>query len=309
MLKKLLIVALLTATVGGSAAPAHAYTWSSGSYSTKYASSPTYRYSSSGSYSGSTNSSGSYQRPTYSTGSTYQKSTSQSVAGLKYGSTGTSVKRVQGYLKALGYNLRTENGRFGYYTLKAVLDFQKKNGLSATGVVDSATEAKLQAAASGQSNPSQPTQPTRPTTPTTPSQPTPPSSGTEVRGLSQDEQQMLNLVNQERTKRGLAPLKVDMELVKLARMKSKDMIDNNYFSHSSPTYGSPFTMMKNAGIAYRTAGENLAGARTATGAHTNLMNSSGHRANILHGKYTHIGIGIVDGGPYGKMFTQMFVGR
>lgn len=303
MLKKLLIVALLTATVGGSVVPAHAYTWRSGSYSIANSSSPTYRYSSSGSNSGSTNSSGSYQRSTYSTGSTYQKSKSQSVTGLKYGSTGTDVKRIQGYLKELGYDLRTEDGRFGYYTLKAVLDFQKKNGLSATGVVNDATEAKLQVVTSGEGKPAQPTIPTQP------SQPTSPSSGSKVYGLTQDEQQMLNLVNQERIKRGLAPLQVDLELVKLARMKSQDMIDNNYFSHSSPTYGSPFTMMNNAGIVYGAAGENLAGASSATSAHTNLMNSSGHRANILNEKFTHIGIGIVNGGPYGKMFTQMFIGR
>ncbi|MEW6624272.1 MAG: CAP domain-containing protein [Bacillota bacterium] len=125
--------------------------------------------------------------------------------------------------------------------------------------------------------------------------------------LTADEQKMLNLVNQERTKAGLQPLTVHPELVKLARLKSEDMIKNKYFAHQSPTYGSPFDMMKAAGIKYSAAGENLAGAPTVETAHTNLMNSSGHRANILNAKYTHIGIGIVDGGPYGKMFTQMFI--
>jgi len=102
---------------------------------------------------------------------------------------------------------------------------------------------------------------------------------------------------------------MDMELVKLARMKSKDMTDNNYFAHNSPTYGSPFDMMKNYGIKYTYAGENLAGNQSVEAAHKSLMNSSGHRANILKAEYNYIGIGIVNGGPYGKMFTQLFVGR
>jgi uncharacterized YkwD family protein len=146
-----------------------------------------------------------------------------------------------------------------------------------------------------------PTQPA-PTKPE-PTQPTPQPSG-----LTAEEQQMVNLVNAERAKAGLKPLAVDMHLVKLARMKSQDMINKNYFSHQSPTYGSPFDMMKREGITYRTAGENLAGASTVTRAHDLLMQSSGHRKNILNPAFTHIGIGIVKGGPYGTMFTQMFIG-
>lgn len=84
------------------------------------------------------------------------------------------------------------------------------------------------------------------------------------------------------------------------------MISNNYFSHTSPTYGSPFDMMKQFGVSYRTAGENLAGAGSVEAAHKNLMNSSGHRANILNGNYRAAGIGIVAGGPDGKMFVQLF---
>ncbi len=128
-------------------------------------------------------------------------------------------------------------------------------------------------------------------------------------GLTAAEQQMLNLVNQERAKAGLKPLQADAQLTKLARMKSQDMINRGYFDHNSPTYGSPFDMMKSYGVSYRTAGENIAGNRSVQAAHTALMNSSGHRANILNPNYTHIGIGIVEGGPYGMMFTQMFVGR
>lgn len=138
--------------------------------------------------------------------------------------------------------------------------------------------------------------------------PDPPASPSpEESILSADEQQMLNLVNQERKQSGLNELKIHEGLVKLARLKSKDMIDLGYFAHQSPTYGSPFDMMRNTGIAYSYAGENLAGASTVARAHTSLMNSPGHRANILNPNYTHVGIGIVNGGNYGKMFTQMFI--
>jgi uncharacterized YkwD family protein len=125
--------------------------------------------------------------------------------------------------------------------------------------------------------------------------------------LTVDEQKMVVLVNKERTDRGLQPLQVDMSLVKVARMKSQDMITNNYFAHQSPKYGSPFDMMKAEGIKYTFAGENIAGASTVDIAHNALMNSPGHRANILNDKYTHVGIGIVKGGPYGMMFSQEFI--
>jgi uncharacterized YkwD family protein len=123
------------------------------------------------------------------------------------------------------------------------------------------------------------------------------------------EQKMVTLVNQERVKAGLQELKVDNTLVQLARMKSQDMIDKNYFGHTSPTYGSPFDMMKKAGVSYYTAGENLAGAGSVESAHASLMASSGHRANILNARYNHFGVGIAVGGPYGNMFTQLFIGR
>lgn len=129
-----------------------------------------------------------------------------------------------------------------------------------------------------------------------------------VNDLQADEQKMLDLVNQERIKAGLQPLEADLELVRLARLKAQDMIDNSYFAHTSPTYGSAFDMMQAAGVHYRYAGENLAGAESVLSAHTNLMNSSGHRANILNANYTRVGIGSVSGGPYGKTFVQMFNG-
>lgn len=150
----------------------------------------------------------------------------------------------------------------------------------------------------------EPTPPEPEPTPPEP-EPTPPVPGQSI--LSADELQMFDLVNEERKQRGLNELKIHEDLVNLARLKSRDMIDLGYFSHQSPTYGSPFDMMRNAGVAFSYAGENLAGASTVSRAHTSLMNSPGHRANILNENYTHVGIGIVDGGPYGKMYTQMFI--
>lgn len=139
-----------------------------------------------------------------------------------------------------------------------------------------------------------------------PAEPNPAETETSESNLNIDEQNMLALVNQERAKAGLQSLQSDPELVKLARMKAQDMIDNNYFSHTSPTYGSPFDMMQVAGVRYHYAGENLAGASTVDIAHTSLMNSSGHRDNLLNANYNKAGIGVVSGGPYGKMFVQMF---
>lgn len=127
--------------------------------------------------------------------------------------------------------------------------------------------------------------------------------------LSEEETEMLRLVNSERAKAGLRPLAANADLTKLARLKCQDMMNRGYFGHNSPTYGSPFDMIKGAGIAYRTAGENLAGAPTVASAHQSLMNSDGHRRNILNGSFTEVGIGAVSGGPYGMMFCQMFIGR
>jgi uncharacterized YkwD family protein len=134
---------------------------------------------------------------------------------------------------------------------------------------------------------------------------TPPSE-VEQSVLTQEEQQMVDLVNQERVERGLAPLKVNERLIEVARVKAQDMIDQQYFSHQSPTYGSPFDMLAQFNVTYRTAGENLAGNQTVEAAHQALMNSEGHRANILSPNYGEVGVGIIEGGPYGKMFVQLF---
>jgi len=129
-------------------------------------------------------------------------------------------------------------------------------------------------------------------------------------GLSTLEREMVEYVNGERVKAGLNPLQVDIQLSNVARVKSQDMVDNGYFAHNSPTYGSPFEMMRDFGIRYRAAGENIAKNSSVTAAHEALMNSEGHRANILNQNFTHIGIGIVDsGGIGGIIITQMFITR
>ena len=120
------------------------------------------------------------------------------------------------------------------------------------------------------------------------------------------EHEVVRLVNEIRQQNGLNPLTENWELSRVARYKSQDMLDNRYFSHTSPTYGSPFQMIKAFGLSYRTAGENIAKGYAAPQAVVNgWMNSSGHRANILNVSYTQIGIGYVAQGNY---WTQMFVG-
>ena len=118
------------------------------------------------------------------------------------------------------------------------------------------------------------------------------------------ETEVVQLVNEIRVSYGLKPLIHDWELSRVARYKSQDMKDLGYFSHTSPTYGSPFNMMKGFGISYKTAGENIAkGYPTPKAVVDAWMNSSGHRANILNSSYTHIGVGYVASGNY---WTQMF---
>jgi uncharacterized YkwD family protein len=125
--------------------------------------------------------------------------------------------------------------------------------------------------------------------------------------VSAFEQQVLDLTNQERAKIGVPALNLDVELSKVAREKSRDMQAKGYFDHNSPTYGSPFDMMKKFGVSYRTAGENIAmGQQSPQEVVTAWMNSEGHRKNILNANYTHIGIGHVAQGNY---WTQMFIGK
>ena len=131
---------------------------------------------------------------------------------------------------------------------------------------------------------------------------------TDVQVDAEAETRMLELLNAERVKAGLKPLLADDKLRDVARQHSQEMFRLGYFAHISPTDGSPADRLKRAGIAFATAGENLAYAPTVEVAHSGLMASPGHRRNILTPEFTRVGIGVVRGGLYGRMFTQNFSG-
>jgi uncharacterized protein YkwD len=120
------------------------------------------------------------------------------------------------------------------------------------------------------------------------------------------ESEMLVMVNEERAKVGLHPLQADPEIREVARAHSKDMFARGYFSHVNPDGKDPFDRIRAAHVRFISAGENLAMARTLRIAHRGLMNSPGHRANILQKSFGRVGIGILDGGMYGIMITQNF---
>ena len=125
---------------------------------------------------------------------------------------------------------------------------------------------------------------------------------------STEAEAVLNLVNQERAKQGLKPLTLSDKLTSIANTKAADMRDKNYFSHTSPTYGSPFDMLHEFGVSYSSAGENIAaGQKTPEQVMNDWMNSSGHRANILNKNYTELGVGYVTGGSYGTEWVQLFI--
>ena len=120
------------------------------------------------------------------------------------------------------------------------------------------------------------------------------------------ESEVIRLVNEVRRENGLKALTANWELSRVARYKSQDMLNKGCFSHTSPTYGTPFQMIKAFGLSFRTAGENIArGYPTPQAVVNGWMNSSGHRANILNASYTQIGVGYVAQGNY---WTQMFIG-
>lgn len=126
--------------------------------------------------------------------------------------------------------------------------------------------------------------------------------------LGSYEQQVVNLVNKERAAAGLPALKVNTKLSAVAEKKAEDMRDKNYFSHTSPTYGSPFDMMRQFGISYSTAGENIAkGQRTPAEVMNGWMNSPGHKANILNSSYTEIGVGYVTDSNGNTYWVQQFI--
>jgi uncharacterized YkwD family protein/spore coat assembly protein SafA len=122
------------------------------------------------------------------------------------------------------------------------------------------------------------------------------------------ENEVIRLVNIERSKRGLQTLRANWELCRVARYKSQDMINKNYFSHTSPTYGSPFKMMETFGIRFSAAGENIAmGQRSAQEVMNSWMNSPGHRSNILSATYSEIGVGLAKSSSGRLYWTQMFI--
>ena len=132
------------------------------------------------------------------------------------------------------------------------------------------------------------------------------SNEAETFEIADYEKEVVRLVNEIRVSYGLSELTLNEDLSAIARLKSEDMRDNHYFSHNSPTFGSPFEMMKHFGINYRTAGENIAmGQKTPQEVVNGWMNSDGHRANILNGSFTEIGVGYAENGHY---WTQMFIG-
>lgn len=120
------------------------------------------------------------------------------------------------------------------------------------------------------------------------------------------EQQLLALVNEERQKQGRRSLTIDQDLTEVARAHARDMWQRQYFSHVNPDGQDPFDRLKAANVQFITAGENLALAPTVGLAHEGLMNSEGHRANILEESFGRIGIGVVEGAPFGEMVVQVF---
>ena len=254
-----------------------------------------------------------------------QPAFAESFTPLKKGTRGKQVLAVEKMLAALNFddNLKVDKS-YTATTAKNVKKFQKKYKLKQTGIVDKKTYQKLkQEYAKQQKKKKQESQnsqkpdssskpqtgtPARPSSPSQPAAPQKPDAQVPLpSGLTADEKNMIELVNKERANRGLSPLQVDMKLEDVARTKAQDMVNNHYFSHNSPTYGSPFQMMKSFGINYQAAAENIAQNRTVEAGHEMLMNSSGHRANILNPSFTHVAIAVVDGGNYGKTFVQMFV--
>ena len=135
------------------------------------------------------------------------------------------------------------------------------------------------------------------------------SQNTENSSLNANEKEVFDLINKQRISNGLQALKLDAELQRVARIKAQDMVDNDYFSHNSPTYGSPFDMLKSFKISYKSAAENIAANSSNTAAVNSWMNSSGHKSNILNSNYNYTGIGVVSNSKYGKIFVQMFIGK
>ena len=137
----------------------------------------------------------------------------------------------------------------------------------------------------------------------TPTVPSPPATTLSNADL------VLKYINDARKANGLVALTKDWKLADIALRKSKEMVEKSYFLHTSPTYGTPFDMMKNFGITYKTAGENIAGNSNMKSAVDSWMNSEGHRKNILSNSYNYIGIGVTKSDRYGFVISAMFIGK
>ncbi len=129
-----------------------------------------------------------------------------------------------------------------------------------------------------------------------------------IKGTAQEEE-ILNLINNARAKKGLPKLKLAKRLTEVARLKSSDMVKNNYFGHDSKVYGSPFKMLQDFGIDYKTAGENIAGNASLNDAFNSWINSSTHSQNIYSNSYNYVGIGVSKSSTYGYIITAVFIGK
>ena len=210
----------------------------------------------------------------------------------------------------------------GQGSYNELCDILKPTEMTTNMCIESTTEATTQSRpevtteATTQSRPEATTEATTQSRPeatteaTTQSRPEATTEVTTSASSSTDEstaKSLLNLVNNARTKEGLSPLTLNNSLSAVAQKKAEDMKNNNYFSHTSPTYGTPFDMIKSAGISYNTAGENIAkGQKSAEAVFNAWMNSHGHRANILNSRFTQMGIGVTNGSS--KYWSQMFIG-
>jgi uncharacterized YkwD family protein len=200
------------------------------------------------------------------------------------------------------HSRQVNNGQYWYYM------FESGTRQPQTGAIALPGQNRTVAPPNTQ-NPATPANPTSqqqiPATPAKP--PAQQPNAAPSAGISQIAQQVIELTNNERRKNGLPPLSADASLSKVAQTKTNDMNAKHYFSHTSPTYGSPFDMMRDFGVTYRAAGENIAmGQTSAQQVVTSWMNSEGHRKNILSTSYTNIGVGYTSNGNY---WSQMFIGK
>jgi uncharacterized YkwD family protein len=194
-------------------------------------------------------------------------------------------------------------------------DLDKQRSLPSSGSIEENKSPSSRAADNGVTNktnkPSSSTtqKPSSSSSQQKPSQSSTPSKPAPSQNFSEFQTKVLELVNQERAKVGLNPLTLNAKLSSVATQKSQDMADLGYFDHTSPTYGSPFDMMKQFGVSYQSAGENIAKGQTSPEQVMNgWMNSDGHRANILNSSFTQLGVGVVKNANGQLIWTQMFIG-